>query len=175
MNTVKHFITITHHRWLVRHYCFKVGLFKQGLLHDLSKYSPTEFFKGVKYFRGVGSPIAKERQINGYSLAWLHHKGRNKHHAEYWVDLNKEKSTYLPIPMPKKYIVESLMDHIAASKVYNKKNFEPIKVKEYFEKEIAYVPYHEETKEELRKLIDFYVEHSMKETYKFIKKTYLKK
>lgn len=82
----KHFKTITKHRWEVCKACFHVGLFKQGLLHDLSKYSPVEFITSAKYYQGNRSPINAEKEDKGYSLAWQHHKGRNPHHWEYWVD-----------------------------------------------------------------------------------------
>ena len=49
-----HFKTITEHKLLVMKYCFKVGLYKQGLLHDLSKYSPEEFWTGVYYYQEIG-------------------------------------------------------------------------------------------------------------------------
>ncbi|MBR5896772.1 MAG: catalase, partial [Lachnospiraceae bacterium] len=75
---------------MVRRHCFKVGLYWQGLIHDLSKYSYTEFSAGVKYYQGVRSPNVAERNINGYSKAWIHHKGRNKHHYEYWTDYSIE-------------------------------------------------------------------------------------
>ena len=78
MNIWKHFKTITHHKILVAKGCFKVGLYKQGLLHDMSKYSPTEFWVGAKYYQGTRSPNNAEREDIGYSSAWLHHKGRNK-------------------------------------------------------------------------------------------------
>lgn len=86
MNAWGHFKTITSHKLLVMKYCFKVGLYKQGLLHDLSKYSPTEFLVGAKYYQGTRSPNNAEREATGVSTSWLHHKGRNKHHFEYWVD-----------------------------------------------------------------------------------------
>ena len=76
-NAWKHFCTITHHKNLVLVGCFKIGLYRQGLLHDLSKYSPTEFLVGCKYYQGTMSPNNAERKEKGYSLAWLHHKGRN--------------------------------------------------------------------------------------------------
>lgn len=170
MHIIKHFITITKHRHKVLKYCFKSGLYMQGLLHDLSKYTFIEFFKGAKYYTGVRSPISLERKENGYSLAWLHHKGRNKHHPEYWIDLNKEKNCYEPIVMPNRYIGESFCDHLAASKTYNKKNFQPIMIKEYFEKEVLYVPMHEKTKEILTTLINLYLEKGEKEVFKYIKK-----
>lgn len=86
-NGWNHFQTITEHKCLVMKECFKVGLYKQGLLHDLSKYTPEEFRTGVLYFQGNRSPNAAEKEKMGYSGAWLHHKGRNKHHYEYWIDL----------------------------------------------------------------------------------------
>ena len=82
----KHLCTILHHKNLVRAGCFKIGLYKQGLLHDMSKYTPTEFLVGCKYYQGTMSPNNAEREDKGYSSAWLHHKGRNKHHMEYWMD-----------------------------------------------------------------------------------------
>lgn len=86
MKAWKHFCTINHHKHLVMKGCFAVGLYKQGLLHDLSKYTPTEFLVGCKYYQGTMSPNNAERKDKGYSSAWLHHKGRNKHHMEYWID-----------------------------------------------------------------------------------------
>ena len=81
-----HFKTITKHKLMVMHYCFRIGLYKQGLLHDLSKYTPSEFLVGCKYYQGDVSPNNAEGKDKGYSSAWLHHKGRNKHHMEYWID-----------------------------------------------------------------------------------------
>ena len=104
---------------MVMENCFKVGLYKQGLLHDLSKYSWEEFRIGVKYYQGDRSPNAAEKEEKGYSVAWLHHKGRNKHHFEYWIDFAPDKSAGLiGNEMPLKYLVEMVMDRIAASKVY---------------------------------------------------------
>ena len=110
----KHFITITHHRWLVRQGCFRVGLIWQGLTHDLSKYAPTEFLSGVRYFQGTRSPNTAERENKGYSESWMHHKGRNRHHYEYWSDLSLETRRYEYMPMPRKYLVEMVMDRRAA-------------------------------------------------------------
>ena len=81
-----HLKTVHRHRALVRKYCFRLGLYWQGLTHDLSKYSPTEFWAGVKYFQGDHSPNDAQRKAYGYSASWMHHKGRNRHHFEYWTD-----------------------------------------------------------------------------------------
>ena len=100
--------------------CFKIGLYKQGILHDLSKYSPSEFWVGVKYYQGTQSPNNAEREALGYSSAWLHHKGRNKHHPEYWYDPMSRN----PMPViPYKYIVEMICDNLAAGIVYNGKRW----------------------------------------------------
>ena len=92
MNIKGHFETITRHKLLVMKYCFACGLYEQGLAHDLSKYSPTEFIPGCIYYQGDHSPNEAERLARGYSSAWLHHKGRNKHHLEYWIDYTTNKS-----------------------------------------------------------------------------------
>lgn len=118
---ILHFITITKHRHLVCRYCFRLGLYRQGILHDLSKYSPSEFWRGAKYYRGFESPNDEERQQTGLSLAWLHHKGRNRHHLEYWVDYRQEPDgswVFAGNPMPMNYIAEMFCDRSAASKTY---------------------------------------------------------
>lgn len=86
MHILEHLRTVNRHRHLVRKYCFRLGLYWQGLTHDLSKYSPTEFWRSAKYYQGYRSPNDQERLVNGVSLSWLHHKGRNRHHFEYWID-----------------------------------------------------------------------------------------
>ena len=122
MNAWGHFKTITSHKFLVMKYCFKVGLYKQGLMHDLSKYSPTEFMVGAKYYQGTRSPNNAEREATGVSTSWLHHKGRNKHHFEYWVDYGIGAEHVLAgMPMPRKYIAEMIMDRISASRTITRK------------------------------------------------------
>lgn len=113
-----HFRTITRHRHLVIRHCWKAGIFWQGLRHDLSKYSPTEFLPGARYYQGNRSPNEKEREILGYSVAWMHHKGRNKHHFEYWNDYNPKEKRVMPVKMPARYLAEMFCDRLAASKVY---------------------------------------------------------
>lgn len=111
-----HLRTVRKHRKMVRKLCFKCGLYWQGLTHDLSKYSHTEFWNGVKYFTGTASPHVGERKVKGYSDAWLHHHNRNKHHAEYWVDIVDGKAK--PVSIPLKYLAEMICDRVAASMIY---------------------------------------------------------
>lgn len=114
-----HFSTVNRHRFKVMCLCFKCGLFIQGLTHDLSKYSYEEFIPGVRYYQGYRSPITAERLDKGYSMAWLHHSGRNKHHFEYWYDRDDKTNELICRHMPLNYIIESVIDRISASKVYN--------------------------------------------------------
>ena len=118
-----HLSTITRHKIEVTKLCFRCGLIKQGLLHDMSKYSPIEFWSGVKYYQGYRSPIDAEREDLGFSKGWLHHKGRNRHHWEYWVDKNYAKVEFIVQPMPLNYLLEAACDKVAASKIYNKENY----------------------------------------------------
>ncbi len=119
-NAIKHFKLITKHKWVVFKLCIKVGEPWRGLVHDISKYSPTEFFESIKYFNGKYSPITVCKKDIGYSSAWLHHKGRNKHHTEYWVDLQAPDKTPM---IPYKYVAEMLCDKLAAGIVYEGKNW----------------------------------------------------
>ena len=113
MHIWEHFKTITKHKLMVMKYCFKIGLYRQGMLHDLSKYSWTEFSAGCKYYQGNRSPNNAEREATGLSTAWIHHYGRNKHHFEHWVDYGIDCDTIIKgVPMPRNYIAEMVMDRI---------------------------------------------------------------
>ena len=129
-----HLKTINHHRALVRKHCFRLGLYWQGLTHDLSKYSPVEFWAGVKYFQGDRSPNDQQRKEEGYSPAWLHHKGRNRHHFEYWTDYQKDGKGIDGVVMPPKYIAEMFCDRLAASKVYLGENYNNGQPYEFFKR-----------------------------------------
>ena len=125
MNIVKKFFghlktTIIHKFW-VFYYCCRLGIPFRGIVHDMSKFSPTEFFESVKYYSGTDSPINKCKEINGVSYAWLHHRGRNKHHLEYWID-DFDKGMVFKI-IPYKYSVEMLCDFLGAGRAYNKDKF----------------------------------------------------
>lgn len=106
---------ITHKFW-VAYYCFQVGLYWQGITHDLSKFSRTEFLRSVKYWNDEISSLTNERRINGYSETFLHHRGRNPHHYEYWIHSLDEGG--IPAKMPRKYAIELVCDYLAACKTY---------------------------------------------------------
>ena len=174
MKALKHFITITHHRHLVRKGCFKVGLYWQGLTHDLSKYHPTEFMVGARYYQGTRSPNSEERSRFGYSKAWIHHKGRNRHHFEYWTDLNRETRRYDAVPMPRKYLVEMVMDRRAACMTYEGENYSAGSELRYLEKSIEKELLHPQTLRELTHILTMLRDKGEKATFKYLKTEVLK-
>ena len=156
-NAINHLKTITEHKKTVMDLCFKVGLVKQGLLHDLSKYNPVEFMTGINYYQGgKRSPNAAEKKQNGYSVAWNHHKGRNKHHFEYWLDVSYQGGQPIAgAKMPLKYVIEMACDRIAACKVYHGAAYKDSDPWEYYMQKIDRVApaLHPETKELLEKIL----------------------
>lgn len=173
---VGHFRTVTHHRHLVCQGCFQVGLYWQGLTHDLSKFSLTEFWPGVRYFQGSRSPNAAEREDKGYSQAWMHHKGRNRHHYEYWTDININSNCpdYIPIPMPRRYLAEMVMDRRAACMTYQGKAYRPDSALRYFERSRDRLSMHPQTKQELGYLLKMLEEKGETETFRYIREKVLK-
>lgn len=129
----QHFRTITRHRHQVIKHCIRAGIGIQGLFHDLSKYSPSEFIVGVSHYQGNRSPNEGEREEYGYSKAWMHHKGRNKHHFEYWTDYNRVTRKMSPIRMPKRYVIEMFCDRVAAGKIYLQEKYTDSSPLEYFD------------------------------------------
>lgn len=174
MKAWQHFKTITRHRHLVMAGCFRIGLYRQGLAHDLSKYSPTEFLVGARYYQGVRSPNAAEREEKGYSEAWMHHKGRNRHHYEYWTDMNMEKRVYEAVPMPRKYLAEMVMDRRAACIVYQGKNYTPGSALEYFMRSRERNLMHPDTKMQLEYILTMLRDRGEKETFRYLKEEVLK-
>ena len=177
-NAFHHFVTITKHRWKVRSHCFRVGLYWQGLTHDLSKYSPAEFMTGVRYYQGTRSPNSRARELFGYSTAWMHHKGRNRHHFEYWTDLSVVTRRYEAVKMPPKYFVEMVMDRIAACKLYNGEKYTQGDALHYLLHSAEgrdMTMMHPETREDLVFVLTMLKEKGEKETFRYLRREYLKK
>ena len=169
-NFFGHLSTINEHRFLVMKHCFRVGLYKQGLTHDLSKYSPTEFIPGVKYFQGDRSPNNAQREHEGYSSAWLHHKGRNRHHYEYWIDYSSKKDTpeLVGMKMPLKYVIEMFCDRVAASMIYQKEKYTDSSALEYYENGRGKILIHPETDALIHHLLKYLSEHGLDQTIHYI-------
>lgn len=179
MNAFKHLATITHHKNMVRSGCFKIGLYKQGLLHDLSKYSPTEFIVGCKYYKGYMSPNNAEREDKGYSSAWLHHKGRNKHHLEYWIDYTVGETDnghdgMGGMKMPIKYVCEMFIDRISASKNYQKDKYTNESPYKYYLKGKHHYMMHKDTQALLQYMLVMLAVKGEKETFPYVKNEILK-
>ncbi len=193
-----HLRTITEHKIYVMKECFKVGFYWQGLTHDLSKYMPAELLEGFRYYDdGKSSPNNGERRDKGYSEAWMHHKGRNRHHFEYWLDYREPKkkdggaahsrnrqtsnmdvsSESFPlqaVQMPRKYVVEMLMDRIAASKNYNKESYTQHDPLAYFERGRGHYLMHPQTQKELHGMLRILDERGEEELMRFVRDYYLK-
>ncbi len=171
MKAWQHLKTIVHHKNLVRQGCFRVGLYRQGIMHDWSKYTPAEFLIGCKYYQGNISPNNAEREDKGYSSAWLHHKGRNRHHLEYWIDYDENgKGCITGMRMPTKYVVEMFIDRISASKNYQKEAYTDSSPLQYYEKGKDHYIMHPATRALLEKLLRMLAEHGEEYVYRYIRR-----
>lgn len=171
----QHLKTITHHKYLVMKGCFQIGLYWQGLLHDLSKYSPAEFLVGVHYFQGDRSPNNAEREEKGYSSAWLHHKGRNRHHYEYWSDYSLQARGMVPVQMPVRYVLEMFMDRVAASKVYRGEAYTDEDPLKYYLQAKDHKLIHDKTKKQLEFLLRMLARDGEEKTFRYIRTRIIKR
>lgn len=169
-NIIGHFKTITRHRHEVIKNCFKAGIGFQGLLHDLSKYMPTEFFYGCKFYQGNRSPNEGEREDHGFSYAWMHHKGRNKHHFEYWTDYDPKTRRMEPVKMPLRYVKEMFCDRVAASKIYMKDSYTDSSPLEYYMRAKGIRKIHPDTAELIEKLLIMLAQKGEEKTFAYIRR-----
>lgn len=177
---IGHIRTVTHHRMLVASGCFKVGLYWQGLTHDLSKFSPVEFWNSVRYYQfGRQSPNNGERVVRGYSESWIHHKGHNRHHYEHWTDYSVEAAKkgefpVRPVRMPRRFVAEMLMDRIAASKTYMKDRYTQHEPLRYYVRGRAGALMHPATARELEGMLKILDRKGEKECFRFVRDYYLR-
>ena len=168
MKWLQHLKTITQHKIKVTWLCFRCHLFKQGLLHDLSKYSFIELKTGFKYYQGYRSPIDAEKEEKGYSLGWLHHKGRNKHHWEYWLDFGKDG--IYPCQMPVNYVIEMFCDRVAASMIYQKEKYTDSSALDYYIQGRDKILIHPNTDALIFSLLTYLSKNGLDKTIEYIKK-----
>lgn len=165
-----HLKVVTIHRTKVFWYCLKAGIPINGLKHDLSKFSYTEFVRSVKYFKGTASPIFNERIDNEYySDISVHHTNKNKHHFEFWIDIFKGDIVLKKMPL--KYAIEYALDMISASSTYEGKSFKKEDVLNFFLARKDWYLMHEATKEFVIYILTEYKDNG----FKNIKKRKLKK
>lgn len=175
MHIWAHFKTITRHKVLVMKLCFRAGLYWQGLMHDWSKYSWTEFSKGIVYYQGDRSPNNYEREVTGLSLSWLHHKGRNRHHFEYWLDYDAQSPGHMTgMRMPRRYVAEMFCDRIAACTVYEKEAYTAASPARFFYRSSGRLLMHAETRKELGYLLSVLAVRGEEEAISYIRRQYLK-
>ena len=170
VSAFRHFRTITRHRHKVISHCARVGILFQGLFHDLSKYSPAEFWAGACNYQGTRSPNERERELYGYSKAWLHHKGRNRHHFEYWTDYYPPTKKVEPVKMPLRFVVEMFCDRVSASKIYMGSKYTDKAPLDYFLAGKHRRVIHPETSELLERLLTMLAEKGERETFAYIKR-----
>ena len=169
-NFFGHLTTVLRHRHMVMKHCFRAGIYWRGITHDLSKFSPVEFIPGVLYFQGNRSPNEREREVSGYSKAWMHHKGRNRHHFEYWTDYSTVTRRLEPVKMPDIFIFEMFCDRVAASKIYNKEKYTDSLPLEYFLHAKKKRIIEEETAYKLEFLLRMLSEQGEDKVFRFIRK-----
>ena len=167
---IGHFRTITKHRHAVIRNCRRAGILWQGLRHDLSKYSPTEFIPGVKYYVGTRSPNELERADKGYSAAWLHHKGRNRHHFEYWSDYNPVERRVGPVKMPLRYVIEMVCDRMAASRIYLGDKYTDASALDYFVHGKTHRVIHPETSDLCERLLTMLADEGEEKTFAYMRR-----
>lgn len=157
------------HKFWVCYYCFQVGLYWQGLTHDLSKFSWTEIRGAWKYWNDSKSSLAYEKELNGYSETFLHHRGRNPHHYEYWIHSLDDGG--IPAKMPKKYTIELICDYLAACKTYGNNPYNEI---DWWNNIKNKIKIHEDTKSYITNVFQkFHDTKNLTESINFANKFYI--
>ena len=167
----KHFKTVCKHKQVVYQECKACGIPWQGIIHDLSKFSKIEFSASAKYFQGNRSPIEAEKDDCGYSVAWLHHKGHNKHHWEWWTDFD-DNGNVIANKIPSKYVVEMLCDWIGAGKVYGKEKWTQAEPLNYYNKVRKGRHFHPETEKLIVTLLEIIRDKGLDEFHRVCKSGY---
>lgn len=151
-NIFKHLKIIFIHKWYVFKAMCDCGKPFQGFMHDWSKFSPTEFLESIKYYKGTSSPIDEAKRVKGYSDAWFHHRGRNKHHSQYWCDISFGEVK--PCKIPWKYVVELICDGIGASKAYSKNEWNKSIPLQYYNNVDSKSFYHADVRKILKQIYE---------------------
>ena len=142
MKYLKYLRYLFKHKWYVFIECCKLGIPFAGIIHDWSKFRPSEFFPYVNYFYGDCDLYGKYGfYFDAFDFAWLHHQNRNPHHWQYWV-LLEDNGTKKVLPMPDRYCREMLADWKGAGKAITGKN----ETKEWYLKNKDKMDLHPETR-----------------------------
>jgi len=121
-----YFKYVVRHKWFVLLACIELDILFRGLVHDLSKFSLSEwqayahwFFtdQGHKFNGGFAWEFGvHEKYRKGFNSAWLHHIHSNAHHWEAWIIPGKEEC----LEVPEVYCREMVADWQAMSRARGK-------------------------------------------------------
>jgi len=114
---LKYFKAVMRHKWFVFLECCKLGIPLLGIIHDLSKFTLSEWRGYARYFYGKRTPSVEF----DFDRAWLHHQHRNKHHWQRWLltlDSVRSDGKFIAMIMPEKYQREMLADWRGAGRAY---------------------------------------------------------
>lgn len=112
MHYFKYIDYVFRHKFYVLIECFKRGIFLRGILHDLSKFLPSEFFAYSEFLYNPKTITTHDE----FRKAVLLHKRRNKHHWEYWVMRDDAKYEEVVFPMDIDYATEMICDWVGTGK-----------------------------------------------------------
>lgn len=127
----KYLKNLLRHKWFVFIEACKLGVPLLGIIHDMSKFLPDEFFPYARYdFSDDSNNDDKVRA--DFDLAWLKHQRRNKHHWQHWLLMNDSGVAHyderdncpcwmkqvVPLPMPDRYIRDMVADWHGAGRAY---------------------------------------------------------
>lgn len=107
---------VLRHKWYVFLESCKLGIPLRGILHDLSKFKPSQWFPYVNYF--CASDAAKPKAKEAFEYACLEHYHLNPHHWQYWI-LRKDNGETKILPMSDQYRREMLADWRGAGRAKN--------------------------------------------------------
>ena len=160
MKHFKYLRYLLRHKWYVMIECFKAGLYWRGIVHDMSKFTPTEWFPYVETFYGEKpSPRDKTGAYNPLAVsdefdrAWLSHQHNNPHHWQYWI-LRGDKDTQKVLPMPEQYRIEMLCDWRGAGRAIKGKD----ETKEWYLANRGKMLIHFKTKDWIEQMLGLNVE-----------------
>ena len=125
MKHLRYLAYVLRHKWFVLLECARRGILSRGLLHDLSKFSPSEWGPYVDHF--YGRRLGRQRDATGYykptdtgdfafDNAWLHHAHRNDHHWQYWVQADEPGTEPRVHPMAGYALIEMVCDWVGAAR-----------------------------------------------------------
>jgi hypothetical protein len=159
---------VLRHKWFVGVECFKEGLYWQGLVHDMSKFSHYEFIPYAKHFYNKDGSKKDVRNETGFhdpnntgdeifDFAWLLHQKRNKHHWQFWI-LPKDDGDIRILEMPTNYVIEMVCDWVGTGKAQgfvspaDDRYFE---TRKWYDKNKDKMQLHEKTREQVENIIRF--------------------